>query len=616
MPVMLPRTRLFTLALVAWVLSTAALVRAEGDESDGPLPLLENRPLTVAAIITEYRPWSHADVIIGRFIQGLTYDLKSHWADIKVRAMYLDQFPATDLSRSLGLAYNVPIVSTIRDAILDEDGKLAVGAVLLIGEHGQYPYNDREQHLYPRRRFFEETVAAFREAGAVVPIFNDKHLAARWEDGKFMYQTAKKLGIPFLAGSSLPLAWRRPWLEVPMGSSMDEAVGVGYGGLEAYGFHALEALQCMVERRRGGEAGVVAVQCLEGAAVWKAMDERRFSKAILEAALLRHTPPIGADYRERSPNPTAYFIEYADGFRATCIMLNEVAGKFLAAVQLTGDAHAVGTQFWLQEPLFGHFSYLSGAIQEMVRTGVPPYPVERTVLTTGILSTAMDSRHEGHRRIETPDLVIPYTPVDHTLGAYRHPEASNTRHGGWIQLFNGHNLDGWRENRFRHNPVWSVEDGVLTGKGGQSYLATFEEFEDFELFAEVRISDTGGRRGNSGIYFRCQLHEDRTQEFPPGYEAQCDHGDGNNPTGSIYSLKEDGAQAPPSPAKDGEWFTLRVRVEDNHFRTWVNGEPAANCHDSKRAYRRGSILLQMHHKTGVVEFREVRLRRLPLAAAQ
>ena len=181
---------------------------------------------------------------------------------------------------------------------------------------------------------------------------------------------------------------------------------------------------------------------------------------------------------------------------------------------------------------------------------------------------------------------------------------------GWIQLFNGRNFDGWRENKFKHKPEWKVIDGVLTGHGGQGYLSSLEEFDDFELYAQARISDTDGGRGNSGIYFRCAPHADKKQEFPPGYEAQLDHGDSNNPTGSIYALKVKGARAPKPETKDGEWVTMRIRAVSNHLQTWINGKPAADCYDPENRYKEGSILLQMHHLTGKVEFREVRIRKI------
>lgn len=592
-------------AFTAGAMATPWVLRA----ADG-----EPRPLRVAAILTEYRPWSHADVLVGKFIQGLKLDITPQWTPIPLRAMYVDQFPENDMSRALSRQYGFPIVPSIAEAILDERGQVAVDGVLLVGEHGKYPENERGQQLYPRRRFFEETVRAFEKGGRVVPVFNDKHLAPRWEDARWIYEKAREMRIPFMAGSSLPLTWRRPWLELPLEAPVEEALSVGYGGIESYGFHALETLQCMVERRRGGESGVRAVQCLEDGAVWDAMRAGRFSRDLLAAALARNNPPVGDDFERLCPKPVAYLIEYVDGFKATCLMLNGLARQFLFAARLRGDTTPVATQFWLQEPTFGHFDYLANAIMSMVRTGRPPYPVERTVLTSGILSTAMDSRFEGHRRIETPDMAIGYRAVDHDLGAYRNPVATNGRHGGWIELFNGRDLEGWRENRFAHAPRWEVRDGVLTGQGGQGYLATLEEFDDLELFAEVRIRDASGGRGNSGIYIRCQPHVDRAQEYPPGYEVQCDHHDTRNYTGSIYNLGVPGASAPAPRARDGEWFTLRVVARGDHLRTWVNGEPAADCRDPRNRFPRGYVLLQLHHRTGVVEFRQVRIRRLATSA--
>jgi len=146
--------------------------------------------------------------------------------------------------------------------------------------------------------------------------------------------------------------------------------------------------------------------------------------------------------------------------------------------------------------------------------------------------------------------------------------------------------------------------------GGQGYLSSLEEFDDFELYAEACISDTAGGRGNSGIYFRCAPHTDKKQEFPPGYEAQLDHGDSNNPTGSIYALNIEGARAPKPATKDGEWVTMRIRAVGNHLQTWVNSKPSADCRDSENLHTNGSILLQMHHLTGRVEFREVRIRKI------
>ena len=62
-----------------------------------------------------------------------------------------------------------------------------------------------------------------------------------------------------MAGSSLPVSWRRPELELTLDAPIEDALVAAYGPIEVYGFHALETLQTMVERRKGGETGVKAV---------------------------------------------------------------------------------------------------------------------------------------------------------------------------------------------------------------------------------------------------------------------------------------------------------------------------------------------------------------------
>jgi hypothetical protein len=203
----------------------------------------------VAAVVTEYRVRSHADNIVTRLLEG--YEL--HWTtvrpSVRVASLYTDQVPPGDLSRELAGAHNVPIYPTIREALTLGGETLAVDGVVLVGEHGDYPNNEKGQKQYPRRRFFEETVAVFDRSGRVVPVFTDKHLAYNWADAKWIYDAARERGIPLMAGSSMPVTTRVPPLEVPYGAQIEEIVVVAHGGLESYGFHALEIGQCLAERR-------------------------------------------------------------------------------------------------------------------------------------------------------------------------------------------------------------------------------------------------------------------------------------------------------------------------------------------------------------------------------
>lgn len=377
-------------------------------------------PKKVAAIITEYRKWSHADVIVGKIIEGYHYDGKEK-PNLQVVSMFVDQFPKGDMSRDLAQKYGFTIHDRIEDALTLKTGKLAVEGVLSIGEHGTYENNDKGQKLYPRRRFFEEITAAFAKYKKSVPVFNDKHLAATWDDAKWMYDRSRELFVPFLAGSSIPLTWRKPPLLLPKNCELSEAVQIGYGPFEGYGFHALEGLQCVVERRKGGETGVKAVQCLQGEDMWKALDDSRWSKALLEAGLALVPAHAKGDIRTlttKAKDAGVFLIEYRDGLKAAVAMPNGWVhegdgGSFIFAGQLRGEEKPRATHFYMQQPdPFGHFIYLVKAIESTISTGHAVYPVERTLLTTGILDAVMTSKAEKNRRVETPHLAIQYTPTD------------------------------------------------------------------------------------------------------------------------------------------------------------------------------------------------------------
>ena len=374
----------------------------------------------VAAIVTEYRKWSHADVIVGKILEGYMYDGKEK-PNLQVVSMFTDQVPKGDMSRNLAKKYDFKIAETIEEALTLGGKKLAVDGVVIVGEHGDYPNNEKGQKLYPRRRLFEEVTKVFEKTKKSVPVFNDKHLGPTWEDTKWMYDKSRELFIPFLAGSSIPVTWRKPALKLPKECDLTGAIGLGYGPFEGYGFHTLEGLQCMVERRRGGETGVKAVTCLSGEAMWKAMDDGKFSMDLLDAAIARVPSKDKGDYRVRTlmgRDSGVFLIEYIDGFTAAAAMLNNFlheidGGAFCFAGRIKGEKEPRACQYYMQQPdPFGHFIHLVKAIETLINSGHSPYPIERTVLTSGILDAVMTSRHEKGKRIETPHLAIKYTPAE------------------------------------------------------------------------------------------------------------------------------------------------------------------------------------------------------------
>lgn len=364
----------------------------------------------IAAILTEYRPRSHADVIVSKLLTG--YYVDNTWCTprVAVASLYTDQVPENDLSRAMAAQHGVPIFPTIEGALTLGGSDLAVDGVLLIGEHGDYPWNDREQKLYPRPRFFREITEVMRRSGRSVPLFNDKHLCVYRQEAWEIYNTARSLGIAFQAGSSVPLAWRVPDLQLPLGCEIEEALAVGYGGLEVYGYHTFEALQSLVERRRGGETGVSAVRCLRGDEVWEHLERGTHWDPELYRQGVWWLPDREAEHpREVVKDPAAFLVQYRDGLRATVLMLDGYVGQFGFAARLRANPHPVSCMFYLQstDP-YHHFGRLTHQIENLYCTGTPQYPVERTLLATVVMDALMESCHLGGVSIAGPELDVRY----------------------------------------------------------------------------------------------------------------------------------------------------------------------------------------------------------------
>ena len=245
----------------------------------------------IAAITTAYFKYSHADDIITKFIEGFGMVSRIHQPHCEVVGLYIEQFPETDIGRGMAARYEIPLFDMPSSALTLGGDSLAVDGVLLIGEHGDFKVNDKGQKLYPRRRLFEEIVKVFRDSNRSVPVFNDKHLSYSWSDAEWMYGQAQQLGFPLMAGSSVPVAWRLPPLAFRDGIELESALSVYYvpehiaDGVDYAAYHTLEALQTFVERRKGGETGVRAVQLLEGDAAWKAASQGGWSPELLAAAI-------------------------------------------------------------------------------------------------------------------------------------------------------------------------------------------------------------------------------------------------------------------------------------------------------------------------------------------
>ncbi len=390
----------------------------------------ERRRPRIAALTTIYHKYSHSQHIVDRFLDGYGWEGRHHRPAMDVVSLYVEQVGDNDLSRERAQRHpQLKIYPTIAEALTQGGSDLAVDGVLLIGEHGKYPVNEKGQTLYPRYEYFQQIMEVYRRTGRTAPVFNDKHLSWNWDYAKRMVETARELRFGFMAGSSLPVTWRQPSVDLPFGASVDEVLGVWGGGIDGGDIHVIEAMQSIVERRRGGETGVRAVEAFRGERFWKAMEAGSWKAGgwdprLLEAALSRsnqlNSPratysnvfPRTEDLRRLAPDSYAYRFEYADGLKASIVQFkgNVVGDCNVAARIKGGDIFSV--LFYLPYyTMRNFFSPQVHHIESLFLTGKSPYPIERTLLTTGMTAAGIESLFQNQRRLETPHLAIRYQPT-------------------------------------------------------------------------------------------------------------------------------------------------------------------------------------------------------------
>ncbi|MCA9125242.1 MAG: hypothetical protein H6822_25160 [Planctomycetaceae bacterium] len=378
----------------------------------------------LAIVTTEWRFHSHAWHMGTRFLVGYPINGRWHKPPFDVVSAYVDQFPDGDLSRARSKEFGFPVYKTIAEALRCGGKELAVDAVLCIGEHGNYPNNEFGQKLYPRYEFFKDVVKVFKEDGRSVPMFNDKHLSWKWSWAKEMVDTSREMGFGYCAGSSLPVTWRMPAIDMPYEADVDELMCVAIGGVDSYDFHALETIQCMAERRKGGETGVAWVESMRGDSVWKAMEGGSFetgswepelfhaclsrSQTLAQPPTFSHRYPTPKQIREWAKDPIVYRFQYNDGVKGSMLLMNGLVSDFTFAARIKGKDNPLSTLFYLPpNPNVTYSASLMSKAEETFITGKAPTPIERTLLTSGLVEAGVQSLVKGER-IETPYMNVKY----------------------------------------------------------------------------------------------------------------------------------------------------------------------------------------------------------------
>ena len=384
----------------------------------------------IAFIGTDVFLHSHAQHFLDRFSMG--YAMGGRWRApaVDVAGVYIDQFNEQDIGRQRIERYGHQLYPSVTDALTLGGSTLAVDGVVIIGEHGNYPKNDKGQTLYPRYRWFKEVVKLFEASGRSVPIFSDKHLSTDWKECREMVDDSRRLKFPFYAGSSLPVTWRLPCYELPMGTPLKESVCVAYGGVDSYDFHALETAQCMSERRQGGEVGIRSVHAARNEKLFALLEqpERQVTQELFVSALCRsHNLPVDAGYpsapvtyewaKQALPETTGYLIEHLDGFHTAVFMTG--IRDFNYAGRLT-NGQTVGCQMYLPMPgssatTADFFNPMTYHVERMFLTGQTKYPIERTLLTSGMVIGGVESLFANETPYATPDMNIAYTPAEESM---------------------------------------------------------------------------------------------------------------------------------------------------------------------------------------------------------
>ena len=346
-----------------------------------------NRRLKLAAVVTAYRKYLHPQHVVDRFLEGYGINGTYHHPEMDLVSLYVDQRGEGDLFQErVDRHPMMKVYPTIAETLTLGTGKLAVDGVVVVGEHGTYPLTENDIMKHPHYEFFEQITDIFRKSGRSVPYFNDKELSYRWDWCKKMVDVSHELQFPLQGGSSLAVTWRVPSVEMPLGTMITEALSVGYGGMGSYDFHGLETIQCMVERRKGGESGVEWMQTYRGDTFWKAYQEGVWSQALVKSALSRSATlrpgdprftdcyPTLEQMKSLVPNPVAYRYQHRDGLRCTMLLLDGMLRDFTFAATIEAQPKPFSTQMYLPMPdgrttLASFFTPLVWNAEQMFLTG-------------------------------------------------------------------------------------------------------------------------------------------------------------------------------------------------------------------------------------------------------
>ncbi|HVI79039.1 MAG TPA: hypothetical protein VM715_12920 [Candidatus Acidoferrum sp.] len=328
-------------------------------------------------------------------------------------AAYIHQLDISLLGQKVCKAKNIPIFKTVKEAVTLGGRELAVDGVVIVAEHGNYPTDLKGHWLLPRWWIYQQVVKVFEESKRSVPVFNDKHLSYNWDDAKWMFDKSRELKFPLSGGSSIPMYFRKPEIELAIDTPIKNSIVVGNSPDEGAIFHCIDVLQAFVDRRKGGETGVKAVQSIRGPATWEWVKSTVWAGNLHEA--IRKEFDLKLEELQERRNPNVCVVEYNDGSKAAVISGTGVGWTYAGEIEGQKNPTIVSMLGW-PGPISQY--HAANAFEhwliEMMLTGKEPFNAERLLLSTGIVNYYMESNWENGRysavgrRIEMPFLNMKY----------------------------------------------------------------------------------------------------------------------------------------------------------------------------------------------------------------
>lgn len=355
---------------------------------------------------------SHADWIVNKLIDGYWWDGAYTPSRVDVVSIYLHQHDESQLAQKVAKAKSIPVYKSVGEAVMLGGKELAVDGVVIVAEHGEYATDLKGHWLLPRWWIYNQVIRVFEQSRRSVPVFNDKHLSYNWDETKWMFDKSRELNFPLTGGSSIPVYFRKPEIELDIDTPIKNSVVLGGTADEGAIFHAIDVLQCFVELRKGGETGVKSVQSIRGPETWKWVENNPWAGKLVDS--VAKSFDIKPETMKQG-NTNMCLVEYNDGTKAAVIGARGAGWTYAGEIQGKAEPTIISMLGWP-----GPFDqyHASNAqphwITEMMVTKKEPFNAERLLLSSGITNFYMESNWENGRysavgrRIETPGLNVKY----------------------------------------------------------------------------------------------------------------------------------------------------------------------------------------------------------------